>query len=143
MRSFRKLFELSWAELWLLAQATVLLSAVRLALKVVTVNRLQGFAESKLTAQRKNEPLSAERIAWIVRVAAEKGPHYARCLEQSLVLNWLLRRRGVDAHIMFGARKLNEQMEAHAWVEVNGATLDEDEGMYRDFLPINEPLARN
>ena len=143
MRSFRKLFELSWTELWLLAQATVLLSAVRLALKFVTVNRLQGFAESKLPRQRSNEDLSAERMAWIVRVAAEKGPHVARCLEQSLVLTWLLRRRGVDAHLMFGARKLNEQMEAHAWVEVNGSALEADEGVYRDFLPINGPLARN
>ena len=127
----------------MLAQAVVLLSGVRLALKFVTVTRLQGLAESKLPDHPGDEHLSAERIAWIVRVAAEKGPYFARCLEQSLVLNWLLRRRGVDAHILFGARKLNEQMEAHAWVEVNGATLDADEGAFRDFLPMHEPFARN
>jgi len=165
MQVLRKLFQLSAREFLVLVQAAVLLPTVLFVLKFVTVARLQLFGVRKVTSFRRRSPtplrsrppnteaetpsidlrltngLSAETIARLVRIAAERGPYRAKCLEQSLVLRWLLLRQGIDARIVFGARKDDEQMQAHAWVEVNGVALSEDNGVYQDFSPLDELVA--
>lgn len=77
----------------------------------------------------------------MVRVAAQRGLCRAKCLEQSLVLRWLLWRQGIDARIFFGARKEDEQMQAHAWVEVDGISLDDDNDAHQRFSPFEELAA--
>lgn len=140
MPSLQKLFELSWSELWVLTQATVLLFVVRLSLRFVTVTRLQQMGD---VGELERTGLPPKRIAHLVRVAADHGPVRARCLEQSLVLRWLLLRRGVDARIKFGARKHDDQMEAHAWVEVDGVAINEEHDFHRDFAPLEGVAASN
>jgi hypothetical protein len=162
VQTLRKLFQLSARELWVLVQAAVLLPAVRCALRFVTTTRLQLLGVRTLTGSGPGRPTplpsrppdseteahnielpqttgrSPETIARMVRIAAEHGLYRAKCLEQSLVLRWLLQRQGIDARIVFGARKDDEQMQAHAWVEVNGVALSEDNGVYQDFSPLDE-----
>jgi hypothetical protein len=58
-----------------------------------------------------------------VSVAAAFYPRRARCLEQSLALCLLLRRRGVAAEFRLGAQP--RPFHAHAWVEVNGVPVAE------------------
>ena len=151
----------------MLVQAAVLLPAARFALKFVTITRLQLFGVRTVTGSRRGSPapmpsrphntateapnidlplttgLSPENIARLVRIAAEHGLYRAKCLEQSLVLRWLLQRQGIDARIVFGARREDAQMQAHAWVEVNGVPLSEDNGVYQDFSPLDELVAGN
>jgi hypothetical protein len=167
VQTLPKLFRLSARELWVLVQAAVLLPAVRCALRFVTITRLQLLGVHTLTGSGPGSPApmpsrppkreteahnidlplttgrSPETIARMVRIAAEHGLYRAKCLEQSLVLRWLLQRQGIDARIVFGARKDDEQMQAHAWVEVNGVALSEDNGVYQDFSPLDELVARN
>jgi hypothetical protein len=137
VHTLRKLFQLPARELAVLIQAGALLPAVRLALRFVTVGRLQQVCVRGKRAGME-VTIAPETVARLVRVAAERGPYRARCLPQSLVLHWLLQRRGVASRIVFGARKADEQMQAHAWVEVNGVTLSQDHGAYRDFSPLDE-----
>jgi len=123
-------------------QAAVLLPAIHFALKFCTIARLQLIGARAVIESRRRS-LSPQHTARMVRIAAQHGPYRAKCLEQSLILRWLLLRQGIDARILFGARKEEERMQAHAWVEVNGVALNEDDGVFRDFSPINELLARN
>ena len=46
------------------------------------------------------------------------------CLERSLALYLILRRRGLSPHMCIGVRPL--PLVAHAWVELAGAPLNED-----------------
>ena len=58
--------------------------------------------------------------------AAERHlPFKTNCLDRALALWWMLRRRGVTAELCIGARKAFGRFEAHAWVEVGGAAIDE------------------
>ena len=77
----------------------------------------------------------------MVRVAARYGICRAKCLEQSLALRSLLRRQGFDARIFLGARKEDDQMQAHAWVEVDGISLDEEQDIHQPFSPFEEMAA--
>jgi hypothetical protein len=63
---------------------------------------------------------TARRVA----AAAAFYPARVRCLEQSLALCTLLRRRGVDASLRIGVQP--RPFAAHAWVEAGGRVINED-----------------
>jgi len=162
--SFRKVQRLSWDERWLLAQALVLLPVLRGVLLFVTIKQLQLLTVRTVPNLRRgssagvpSRPQSAlseasiksslaasfraQSTARMVRIAAERGLCRAKCLEQSLLLRWLLQRQGIDARIFLGARREDEQMQAHAWVEVDGVVLNEDDDVHQRFLPFEELAA--
>ncbi len=76
------------------------------------------------------------KIVRILRVAARNGLHHPNCLQQSLVLWWLLRRNGIDSEIRFGARKEDGRLEAHAWVECLGFALNENHDVGLHYSPF-------
>ena len=78
----------------------------------------------------------ARQIARLVRAAANHGLYHANCLEQSLVLWYLLKRNGLESQIRFGARKEEDQLQAHAWVECGGIALNEDHGVDQRYAPF-------
>ena len=47
----------------------------------------------------------ARSAARMTTIAANRGPYRATCLRRSLLLLWLLRRRGITASIRFGVRR--------------------------------------
>jgi hypothetical protein len=78
----------------------------------------------------------ARRIAHLEAVTAANLFFRASCLEQSLVLYRMLRRRGMHPGLHIGARKEANQFEAHAWVELNGIVLDGGEVEHMHFAPF-------
>ena len=132
MRRLKKALQLPPSELWVLAQAAVYMPAVRLALRFVSVARLNAMAtRSRLPSATIDA--TPKDIARLVSIAADHGIYQARCLEKSLVLRWLLARRGIHAQLAFGAYKAEGAMQAHAWVEIDGVPLNEDDGAHLDF----------
>jgi|SRR5690349_15129947 len=61
----------------------------------------------------------------MVNAAARYGWGRSTCLGKSLALWWLLRQAGVASSVRIGARVIGEKFAAHAWVECNGAVLNE------------------
>ena len=64
-------------------------------------------------------------MAQLLATAAAFYPRRALCLEQSLALFVLLRRSGVAAVLRIGVQPL--PFYAHAWVEVDGQSLNEQQ----------------
>jgi hypothetical protein len=102
----------------------------RLAPSVNTAARQQ-------TASQKESP---ELIARMEAAAARNVFFRTNCLEQSLVLWWLLRRRGISAELRIGARKEFERFEAHAWVELESAVLNDASAEHLHFIPFDGPI---
>jgi Transglutaminase-like superfamily len=78
----------------------------------------------------------ARSVARSQESAARHLIFHPTCLEQSLTLWWLLRRRGVPAELCVGARKEEGNFEAHAWVECEGVAINgtsESEGAFARF----------
>ena len=67
-----------------------------------------------------------------VVAAAVLLPGRIECLEQSLALWYLLRRRGVAAELAFGMRQY--PFGAHAWVTYRGEPLNEDREALRHYV---------
>jgi hypothetical protein len=68
-------------------------------------------------------------------LAAAFYPRRALCLEQSLALCWLLRRRSVPAELRIGVQPM--PFHAHAWVEVGGRVINEREEVTSSFVAFD------
>jgi hypothetical protein len=79
---------------------------------------------------------AAQRIARLQAITAATLFPGMTCLEQSLVLFWMLHRRGMNPQFRIGARKDEGRFEAHAWVEMNGTVLDGRGAEHLHFAPF-------
>ena len=92
------------------------------------------------SAQSASVQDAALLIARMQAAAARNLFFHPNCLERSLVLRWLLRRRGIDAVLRIGARKESERFEAHAWVELDSQVLNDASAEHRHFVPFERPI---
>jgi Transglutaminase-like superfamily len=79
-------------------------------------------------------------IARMEDAAARNLFLHTNCLERSLVLWWLLRRRGIEAVLRIGVRKDSHRFEAHAWVELDSEVLNGTSEEHRHFVPFEKPI---
>jgi hypothetical protein len=130
----------------LFLRAAVLLPFISLSL------RLRGFRATQSSLQKRlprvltgvsdqssgaqSEP--ANLTARMVRSAAHRTWGSPACLEQSLTLWWLLGRQGIASSVRIGTRKTDQKFEAHAWVECDGAALNEAEGTHQHYAAFDE-----
>ena len=142
-----QLRRLTGSERRLLAKALLLLPLIALGLRLVGFRRFQTalarFAPvngAPLAERADSMMRQARAAARMVRVAARYGPYRATCLRQALTLWWLLRRQGVASDLRFGARKEADQVEAHAWVELQGVALGEAEDIHQRFAPFDRAI---
>jgi len=89
-----------------------------------------------------DEP-EARRIARLVNVVARRMYFGPTCLHRSLVLWWLLRRRGIEAALTFGARMDGGQFHAHAWVELLGRPLNDVDDVRTRYQPFEPAKPRS
>lgn len=100
--------------------------------------RTRRWLECRSVAAARREPTAAElrdaeNLAVLAEVAGRNGPVTATCLRQSLLLYWLLRRRGLDPALKLGVLKEPEAFLAHAWVELGGRALAQETLRHRPF----------
>jgi hypothetical protein len=145
----------SWQTFWTLKSgerhiawvATVGLTATWLGLRLFGFRRWKEFARRRAgypagarNGQHPSE-ISAQRIVQLEAAAARNLFFKTNCLEQSLVLWPLLRRRGFPAELKIGARKEAGRFEAHAWVELDGCTLNNESDEHCGFVPFDRAVA--
>ena len=142
-----KLKDLSWRERRLLVKTTLLLPLVHCALFFPGYMRSMKLIE-KLTPIRSVDPAPgaaetlhvARQTAWLVSIAARHGFFKASCLRQALLLWWLLRGQGIKSQIRFGAHRNKDQLEAHAWVEMDGKVISMGEKTQKYYQPLDGTL---
>lgn len=149
MDRWRKLRRLSAPEWWLLVQAMVLLPLTAVALHLMGLRRWQLVLArlapvEDAAAASPAEPSfeHARRAARMIAAASRHGLWRANCLEESLVLWWLLRRRAIRAELRIGVRKGASRVEAHAWVELDGLILNDSDDVNRRYPPFDRDIAR-
>lgn len=144
-RSFRRL---SGLERGIALEAAAGLMATWLGLRLAGFRRwkmLLGWLAPKIVpyAAAPNTSLeeTARRIARMEEAAARNLFFGTNCLEQSLVLWWLLRIRGIAAELRIGARKDMNRFEAHAWIEFHGKILNGWGEEHLHFAPFEGQAA--
>jgi hypothetical protein len=144
---WRKFRRLSHVEQSLVLEAAGALFATWIGLRVFGFRRwkqiLAFFIPADKTTGGNNAAPERELALVIARMEAAAARNiflHANCLEQSLVLWWLLRRRGIDAALRLGARKESGTFEAHAWVEWDGEVVNLADREHQHFAPFENPV---
>ena len=73
----------------------------------------------------------------MVNAADRLGLVHPSCLAKSLTLWWLLGRQGIPSQLRIGIRKEAEKFEAHAWVERDGAALNEPDEHHHHYAAFD------
>ena len=68
-----------------------------------------------------------------VNIAARHTPLPVTCLSRSLLLGWLLHRRGVASDLRIGVRLTQGKLDAHAWVEYEGIAINDSSDVNAQF----------
>lgn len=113
----------------LLLGALVALAGVRLALRVVPVDRVR-----RRVGRARPHARPAERIAWAVQAASRRLPG-TTCLASALAAQRLLARDGHDCQLTIGVARDGRGFAAHAWVVCEGVTLVGGE-QSADYTPL-------
>lgn len=142
--AWRGFWRLGNPERGIALEAAAVLLATRIGLRIAGFKRWKRILEVFTPAPPRDPDgpspslAAARAIARVGESAAGYVPFPASCLERSLTVWWLLRRRGVTAEIRAGARKSEDRFEAHAWVECRGAILTG--GEEGEFVPFDGPI---
>ena len=83
---------------------------------------------------------AGEQLAWHSALAGGRIPFFnTSCLRQSLVVYWRLRRLGFSPELRIGIRSLPGQLDAHAWVELEGIALGQSRLAHQAFVADDDP----
>lgn len=124
-----------------------LLSALLLIPAVVVGLRIAGYARVVTALDRTSRqprrstrnapPDDARAVADVVSIASRLGAVPSKCLDRSLVIWWMLRRRGIPAMVRFGASAdPRRRIAFHAWVESSGEVVNDRSDVTELFVPF-------
>lgn len=137
-----KLRALSWPERQVLLQAMLLLPVVWAGLRVFGLARTQSWATRASRAARAPRlDLEPAAIGALIGIAGRHVPFPSTCLTRSLLLNWLLHRRGARSDLRIGVRMIDDALDAHAWVECDGRPVNDAPDVAERFAAFDGPLS--
>jgi hypothetical protein len=105
-----------------IAEAGLALAAASAATRLLPFKRYIGLGARPL---RRVSPAGGDDTARIVDALGRRAPFRAVCLQRGIALQWMLRRRGIDAILHYGVRmpKEGKAITAHVWVSVDGTII--------------------
>ena len=109
------------------AEAAICLTLVRVGFalpKRVLFRRWTDNALTRETGDAKDIQM-AYLLARDVGAMARRLPFQSRCLQKSLALSWMLRRRSMGGQLRFGVIPGNGAIQAHAWIEIAGEPVND------------------
>ena len=125
---------------WLaLAEAWWVLLSFYLALHWASYERLetsQRLIPSKAAESAKALEV-ARRLQRLVELAARLHLFFMTCLVRAFALRRMLHRRGIPATLRLGAYKSLAEIQAHAWVDVEGQAIGEAEEVTDRFKVLS------
>ena len=115
-----------------------------IGLRTLGLDRFQRRLQRKPIVARHSLTMQQSEVlalAEAVNIAARHTPFHATCLTRSLLLCWLLRRRGVSSELRIGVNLSAGTLQAHAWVECAGHPVNDRADIADMFKPFASPPA--
>jgi hypothetical protein len=127
-------------------RAAILLPLISLSLRLRGFRKTQASLQKSLThptsaAERGTSDRAGETARMVRAAVRHCTVGHPTCLEESLVLWWLLGRQGIASELRIGVRKQGDKFEAHAWVERDGAALNEPEALHEHYAAFDAALS--
>lgn len=136
MTLLRRVGALPRGQRLLLAQATIALAVMRVAIRTLpfrVIARLLRLERIRSPEPHGRGDARAAEIGWALRAAAAHTPWESTCLVQALAGAAILRRRRIPSTLSLGVAReaADRQLIAHAWLRCGDEVLTGDEGRDR------------
>ena len=122
-----RLAGLAPSDVALLAEAGIMLTFFRIALRFFSVQRLtswMGKGEPAHPAVKDERTLTTvRRVEWAVGATVRHAPFTFVCFPQSLAAYFMLRRRRIHSKMFYGVTREEQQLKAHTWIKVGDRTV--------------------
>lgn len=134
-----KILRLASREGLRLAEAGIFLSLIKAGCLLPPGTLLSSWVRSAMRGRpgRADHAQRAAPLAQSAHAAARRWPG-TLCLQRSLLLVWLLRRRGLGGRLRIGVRPEQGQLAAHAWVEVAGRAINDSPARCARFEVLDD-----
>lgn len=144
-KKYLRLLELSFSDLFIILKAMCYLIIIKIIIDVKGVKFSKEIVE-KLMPDLKNkescylfeELLEAKKINRLVFIASNGLFMKDNCLDKSFITQYLLSKKSIKTNLMIGAKKFEDDIYAHAWIEYCDISLESDlkETDYKPFPKI-------
>lgn len=139
---FTKFLNLSGAEKRFFIKAVMLLPLFWLVLRCCGLVKLQAWLDRKYPAMpREVNQREIVVMGKLVNAAARFFFPPATCLTRSVLLRWLLHRRGIITDLRIGVLWAEGKLDAHAWVEYQGMPINDVADIGKRFVPFDKPVS--
>ena len=136
---WEKFLQLSQLQQRTLVAAWIWLPLFWLGLRVLGLPRFQARLKRRPAPAIAMMPMPAiQALGEAVNIAARHTPFHATCLTRSLLLGWMLHRRGVASDLRIGVRLTQGVLDAHAWVECEGVPMNDQPDVASQFAPFGD-----
>jgi hypothetical protein len=141
-RHLERFNALSWPERRTFLVALLWFPLFRIGLYVLGLNRIQAVLQRKPLGICQALSLDElKQVGMQVNRAARYGLFADTCLTRSLLLGWLLRRKGIDTQLRIGVRLIDGTLDAHAWVEYAGIPINDRIDIGSVYSPFSGSVA--
>ena len=122
-------------------RAYLLLGIMRAGILILNFKRLSKNLEHhpespSLTPLEPWQSQLAKQIGWAVTTAARHTPWNSNCLAQALTAQRMLKRVHIPGMFYLGAKKDEQQLEAHAWLQCDRMILTGKTG-HEDYTVLS------
>jgi hypothetical protein len=88
----------------------------------------------KVSSSKPPSSETVSRVCAAINHASIWYPKRVLCLQRSFATTYILRKSGVPAQMVFGARKV--PFKAHAWVEIDGQPVNERSNVFATYAVL-------
>ena len=141
-RKLTRFMALPSADRGVFVSAAALMPLFRLAIRYPGLARFMNWIEGRTRCEPTRLALPEVRaLARLVNQAGAHSPGGANCLTRSLLLKWLLLRRGVECQLRIGVRTTGKVLEAHAWIDYEGEPINDRPENCAAFTAFEKPIS--
>ena len=119
---------------WLVVKSYLLLIKIEFHMFFWNLHVLHGLVRRSPVEPVEHGRPSSEDLCHAMYLACVFYPAKVLCLQRSTATTLLLRRHGFNAEMVIGAQVL--PFKSHAWVEVNGAVVNDKPYMLEIYRPL-------
>lgn len=124
-----------------LAAALLYLPFFRLAIRVIGFDRLHRWIlRTPASRARALAGEDVRQMGVLVNAATATVLGQGNCLARSMYLLWRLRRLGVSGDLKIGMRLADGRLEGHAWVELEGAPVNDAKNIGDQYVAFSDPI---
>ncbi len=125
MKTLSRILRTPPADLFLLAEAFLLMAAARIALRKIPLEKIVKWLERPMPSKAsRNAGETALRVQWAIQAIVRRTHGAFVCFPQSLAAYAMLRRRGVAGVLNYGVNRSPEnELRAHTWLNVGDFTV--------------------